>query len=148
MQRQLWAGQGGHQIRATSEGQGRSASLQGYMQRHDDPPPGQNGTAGTPGLLIETGTALFEAFFCFRDKGGIIGTELSCLQPTPAILTTPRGVLPTRVGKDNTCAEWDELFAHQMRRRSPPLWAAKEQQPCSQVATQPSRLSLLGPWGR
>lgn len=77
------------------------------MQRHDDPPPGQNGRAGTPGPLTDKGAALFEGFFSFRDKGGITRTELPCLQPTPAMLTTPRGVLP--VGKNNSCAELDEL---------------------------------------
>lgn len=71
----------------TSEGQARSASFQGDMQRQDDPPPGQNVTAGTPGLLTDTGAALFEAFFCSRDKGGITRTELPCLQPSPAMLT-------------------------------------------------------------
>lgn len=99
------------------------------MQRHNDLPPGQNGRAGTPGLQTDTGVALFEAFFLFRDKGGITRSELPCLQPTPAMLTTARGVLPAHAGKNNICAELEELFAHQMKRGNPPVWAAGEQQP-------------------
>lgn len=58
------------------------------------------------------------------------------------------GVLPTPVGKNNICAELHELFAHQMRRGSPPLWQQTSSSPGHRAATQPSGLSLLGPWGR